>query len=94
VDSGGWRWFGKKVVISDNLAQVINYYGPHFTEQPLGTRWRLFAAIAFRILLDFSGYSDIAIGLARMFGITLPETSAGPTSRRISRSSGNAGTFR
>jgi len=65
--------FGKKVVISDNLAQIINYYGPHFTEQPLGTRWLLFAAIAFRILLDFSGYSDIAIGLARMFGITLSE---------------------
>jgi len=68
---GDWLW--QKVVISDNLAQVINYYGPHFTEQPLGTRWLLFAAIAFRILLDFSGYSDIAIGLARMFGITLPE---------------------
>ena len=65
--------FAKKVVISDNLAQIINYYGPSFTQQPLGARWALFAAIAFRILLDFSGYSDIAIGLARMFGITLPE---------------------
>ena len=65
--------FGKKIVVSDNLAQVINYYGPKFTHQPLGARWFLFAAIAFRILLDFSGYSDIAIGLARMFGITLPE---------------------
>ncbi|HSI10821.1 MAG TPA: MBOAT family O-acyltransferase [Chthoniobacter sp.] len=65
--------FAKKVLISDNLAAVINYYAPHFTQHSLGTRWLLFAAIAFRILLDFSGYSDIAIGLARMFGITLPE---------------------
>jgi alginate O-acetyltransferase complex protein AlgI len=65
--------FGKKVLISDNLTQVINYYGPNFTLQPLWVRWLLLAAIAFRILLDFSGYSDIAIGLARMFGITLPE---------------------
>lgn len=65
--------FAKKLLISDNLAAVINYYAPHFTQQSLGTRWLLFAAIAFRILLDFSGYSDIAIGLARMFGITLPE---------------------
>lgn len=65
--------FAKKLLISDNLAAIINYYAPHFTQQSLGTRWLLFAAIAFRILLDFSGYSDIAIGLARMFGITLPE---------------------
>ncbi|HEY3902225.1 MAG TPA: MBOAT family O-acyltransferase [Chthoniobacter sp.] len=65
--------FAKKTVISDNLAQAINYYAPVFTKVPLGMRWLLFAAIAFRILLDFSGYSDIAIGLARMFGITVPE---------------------
>ena len=65
--------FAKKLLISDNLAAIINYYAPHFTQQSLGARWLLFAAIAFRILLDFSGYSDIAIGLARMFGITLPE---------------------
>ncbi|HEY5813473.1 MAG TPA: MBOAT family O-acyltransferase, partial [Terrimicrobiaceae bacterium] len=39
---------------------------------PLTGRWLLFAAVAFRILLDFSGYSDIAIGLARMMGIAIP----------------------
>jgi alginate O-acetyltransferase complex protein AlgI len=65
--------FAKKMVISDNLAQMINFYGPTFTQEPLVGRWLLLAAIAFRILLDFSGYSDIAIGLARMFGITLSE---------------------
>jgi alginate O-acetyltransferase complex protein AlgI len=65
--------FAKKTILSDNLAPIINFYGPTFTQQPLAARWFLFAAIAFRILLDFSGYSDIAIGLARMFGITLPE---------------------
>ncbi len=63
----------KKVGISDNLAAYVNYHVPRFHEMPLGTRWMVFAAIAFRILLDFSGYSDIAIGLARMMGITLPE---------------------
>jgi alginate O-acetyltransferase complex protein AlgI len=65
--------FGKKLLVSDNLAAIVKYYGPTFTHESLGKRWLLFAAIAFRILLDFSGYSDIAIGLARMFGITLPE---------------------
>jgi alginate O-acetyltransferase complex protein AlgI len=63
----------KKVGISDNLAPYIAYHVPRFFELPLGTRWLVFSAIAFRILLDFSGYSDIAIGLARMFGISLPE---------------------
>jgi alginate O-acetyltransferase complex protein AlgI len=63
----------KKVGISDNLAPYISYHVPQFFHLPLGTRWLVFAAIAFRIVLDFSGYSDIAIGLARMFGITLPE---------------------
>jgi alginate O-acetyltransferase complex protein AlgI len=65
--------FFKKVVIADNLATWIAYYGPRFGSEPMWMRWLIFAAIAFRILLDFSGYSDIAIGLARMFGITLPE---------------------
>ncbi len=63
----------KKVVVSDNLAAWIAYYGPRFSSEPIWMRWLIFAAIAFRILLDFSGYSDIAIGLARMFGVTLPE---------------------
>ena len=36
-------------------------------------RWLVFFAIGLRILLDFSGYSDMAIGFARMMGIRLPE---------------------
>ena len=63
----------KKVAISDNLALFINYHVPRFSGAPIAGRWLIFAAIAFRILLDFSGYSDIAIGLARMFGIRLME---------------------
>lgn len=63
----------KKTVVSDNLALAISYYVPRFADIPLQARWLVFAGIAFRILFDFSGYSDMAIGLARMFGITLPE---------------------
>jgi alginate O-acetyltransferase complex protein AlgI len=39
----------------------------------LGVRWFVFTLIALRILMDFSGYSDIAIGLARLLGVKLPE---------------------
>ena len=72
----------KKVVVADNLTLMIDFYAPHslvagaadpFSTLGLGTRWLVFSLIAVRILMDFSGYSDIAIGLARLLGIKLPE---------------------
>lgn len=65
--------FFKKVVIADNLTALIDHYQPQFSEIGLFSRWLLLAAISIRILMDFSGYSDIAIGTARLFGIRLPE---------------------
>jgi alginate O-acetyltransferase complex protein AlgI len=73
---GAWRvalGFFKKVVIADQLTTYIDQVQPHFAEQTLVFRWLIVSAIAFRILLDFSGYSDIAIGCARMLGVRLPE---------------------
>lgn len=35
---------------------------------PVGTAWLGAAAYAFQIYFDFSGYSDMAIGLGKMFG--------------------------
>lgn len=63
----------KKVVIADNLTFFIDHHQPQFEALGIGGRWLLVAAIAVRILMDFSGYSDIAIGLARMIGVELPE---------------------
>lgn len=65
--------FFKKVVIADNLSPAIDFWDDRFADLATMDRWLVFAAIAARILLDFSGYSDIAIGLARMMGIRLPE---------------------
>ncbi|PTX98391.1 MBOAT family O-acyltransferase [Opitutus sp. ER46] len=73
---GLWRiaqGYVKKVVLADNLTGAIDYWYPHFTELTLPQRWLFLAALSFRILFDFSGYSDIAIGLARLMGIRLPE---------------------
>lgn len=70
--------FFKKVVIADNLTAMIEQYQPVFGELELGARWLIFTAIAFRILLDFSGYTDIAIGFARLLGVKLPENFAWP----------------
>lgn len=65
----------KKMVVADNLSLAINFYSPgdKFASLTLAARWLVFVLIALRILFDFSGYSDIAIGLARMMGIKLPE---------------------
>lgn len=63
--------FAKKLV-ADNLTQWIEGRDSSFADSSLGDRWVFLAALAFRILLDFSGYSDIAIGTARLMGIRIP----------------------
>jgi alginate O-acetyltransferase complex protein AlgI len=65
--------FAKKVLIADQLTLYIDRWQPHFAEETIYGRWVIVAAIAFRILLDFSGYSDIAIGCAQTLGVRLPE---------------------
>lgn len=63
----------KKFVIADSLALVS--MSPALidqTETTLGL-WVLLYLYAFQIYFDFSGYSDVAIGLGRLYGITLPE---------------------
>ncbi len=63
----------KKVCVADNLTFYIDTNYPDFTSAGITDRWLFLAAIAFRILMDFSGYSDIAIGAARLLGVRLPE---------------------
>jgi alginate O-acetyltransferase complex protein AlgI len=63
----------KKYVLADTLAMfalnATNAGQLHST----GWTWVLLYAYSFQILLDFSGYTDIAIGLAGVVGIRLPE---------------------
>jgi alginate O-acetyltransferase complex protein AlgI len=61
-----------KKLIADNLTLWIEASHYSYADMSPAGRWAFFAAIGFRILLDFSGYSDIAIGLARMMGISIP----------------------
>jgi len=67
-----WGFF-KKVVIADRVAVIVNqvYNNPQdAVGLPLLIGTYLFA---FQIYCDFSGYSDIAIGAAKVFGIDLME---------------------
>ncbi len=65
----------KKVVIADG---VSGYATPAFDAADLGVNlsmaaaWTATLAYTFQLYFDFSGYSDMAIGLARLFGTRLP----------------------
>ena len=62
----------KKVIIANNvaaLADKVEYLGSPSTL----TAWMGILAFTFQIYFDFSGYSDMAIGLAQMFGYEIPE---------------------
>lgn len=63
----------KKVIVADNLTFYVTTNYPDFASFSIGERWVFLTAISFRILMDFSGYSDIAIGSAQLLGVRLPE---------------------
>lgn len=73
----------KKVVLADNFARVAS---PIFDlaatdaarSLTLGEAWAGMLAYTLQIYFDFSGYTDIAIGSARLFGIRLPLNFASP----------------
>jgi len=63
----------KKVFIADNIAPIVDH---HFENYILLNSFEAFYALylfSFQIYFDFSGYSDIARGLALLFGINLIE---------------------
>lgn len=65
-----WGLF-KKMVVADNCAMVVNLIFPEY--QSLGgiNLWLGALFFTFQIYGDFSGYSDIAIGSAKLLGINL-----------------------
>jgi alginate O-acetyltransferase complex protein AlgI len=65
---------GKKILIADEVARVANgIFALNPTELTLPYAWLGVLAYTFQIYFDFSGYSDMAIGLARMFGFRFIE---------------------
>ena len=63
----------KKFVLADSLALVsLNAQNAELINHTLWG-WVILYAYSFRILLDFSGYTDIAIGIGIFAGIQLPE---------------------
>ena len=72
-----WGFF-KKLVIADNCAVLADQFFDHHSTYP-GSALLLGAFFfSFQIYGDFSGYSDIAIGLSRLFGFDLRKNFAFP----------------
>lgn len=73
--SAGLRLFvagaAKKLLIADQLSLYVDTVFSNFTVFDSPTLWAAAVAYSLQIYFDFSGYSDMAIGLARMFGIDL-----------------------
>ena len=72
-----WGLF-KKVVVADNCAQLVNALYADPASQSGSTMVLATVLFAFQIYGDFSGYSDIAIGTARLFGFDLMRNFAFP----------------
>jgi alginate O-acetyltransferase complex protein AlgI len=65
-----WGLF-KKVVIADNCAIFVNEIFKNYESQPASVLIMGTIYFAFQIYCDFSGYSDIAIGSAKLLGFDL-----------------------
>jgi len=65
-----WGFF-KKVVIADSLAPIVDDIFGNYLDYGGGTLLLGAIYFAFQIYCDFSGYSDIAIGTAKLFGFEL-----------------------
>ncbi len=69
----------KKVLIANQMGQVADdIFALNYLEMDALTAWLGSLAYTFQIYFDFSGYSDMAIGLAKMMGFKFPENFNNP----------------
>ena len=70
----------KKVLLADRLAAIVD---PLFKKAQIhmlsfGEAWSAALGFSFQLLLDFSAYTEMAVGTALMFGLLLPENFVRP----------------
>ena len=62
----------KKVLLADAFGTVVNNGWVHLEELSAPAAWLVILGYTLQLYFDFSGYCDIAAGVARLFGIRLP----------------------
>lgn len=68
------KGLSKKVLIANNIGLVwTQVKASNFSEISMATAWIGILAFTFQIYFDFSGYSDMAVGLGKMMGFNFPE---------------------
>lgn len=87
-----WGLF-KKIVIADNCAEYANLIFNNSADYSGSTLILGALFFTFQIYCDFSGYSDIALGTARLLGIELLRNFAFPYFSRDIANSGDVGIF-
>ena len=65
--------FCKKTILADNLAFLVNEANTDMADASVAALWIGAAAYSLQLFFDFSGYSDMAIGLAQVLGFHLKE---------------------
>jgi len=77
IGNGIWRFsigLCKKVIIADSLSFVVKQIqASDFSALTFGDAWLGCITYLVYLYFDFSGYSDMAIGLAKLFGYSIPE---------------------
>lgn len=64
----------KKVLLANNLGQFVSLFqSTAADDRTVMFYWAYALAFSMQIYFDFSGYSDMAIGLGRIFGFSFPE---------------------
>jgi alginate O-acetyltransferase complex protein AlgI len=78
----GWSFFAigmmKKVLLADTIAAVINPAWKDAAHLSTLGAWLCVLGYTYQIYFDFSGYSDMAVGLGYLFGIRLPQNFNSP----------------
>jgi len=78
----GWSFFIigmiKKVLIADTIAAAINPAFATYSQLSTVSVWLCVLGYSYQLYFDFSGYSDMAVGLGYMFGLKLPQNFNSP----------------
>jgi len=78
----GWSFFAigmiKKVIIADSIAAIINPALAKYGELSTFGAWFAVLGYTYQLYFDFSGYSDMAVGLGYLFGLKLPQNFNSP----------------
>jgi alginate O-acetyltransferase complex protein AlgI len=70
--------FAKKVLVADTMAPYVNTLFSHHAHLGLLSGWAAALGYTLQLYFDFSGYSDMAVGVAIMIGLRFPQNFDSP----------------